>query len=58
MNEVQNQWDERYSNEEYFYGKKPNEFLKDELKKLQAGKILFPAEGEGRNCVFAATKGW
>jgi cyclopropane fatty-acyl-phospholipid synthase-like methyltransferase len=32
--------------------------LKEQLENLPAGKILFPAEGEGRNAVFAAKLGW
>ncbi len=51
-------WNERYNTKEYAYGEKPNQFFKQELEKLSLGKILFPAEGEGRNAVFAATLGW
>lgn len=51
-------WNDRYSSEEFAYGTEPNNYLKEQLKKLEAGSILFPAEGEGRNAVFAATKGW
>lgn len=51
-------WNERFGNEEYLYGKEPNVFLKQELENLSPGKILFPAEGEGRNAVYAATLGW
>lgn len=51
-------WNQRYAQEEYVYGTEPNEFLKQELSKLQPGKILFPAEGEGRNAVYAALQGW
>lgn len=51
-------WNERFAGEEYVYGEVPNVFYKQELEKLPAGKILFPAEGEGRNAVFAATLGW
>ena len=53
-----NRWDERYSNKEYAYGEAPNDYLKEQLEKLPAGKILFPADGEGRNSVFAAKLGW
>lgn len=53
-----NRWDERYSSEEFAYGTEPNNYLREQLSKLQQGKILFPAEGEGRNTVFAATQGW
>lgn len=51
-------WDNRYSSEEFAYGELPNSFLKEQLVKLKAGKILFPAEGEGRNAVYAAKLGW
>ena len=51
-------WDDRYSSEEYVYGVKPNEFLKHAIDKYKlTGKILFPAEGEGRNAVYAAKLG-
>lgn len=53
-----NRWDERYSSEEFAYGTEPNNYLREQLSKLQPGKILFPAEGEGRNAIFAATQGW
>lgn len=53
-----NTWNERYSKEEYHYGKIPNEFLKQELKNYKPGSILFLGEGEGRNAVYAATLGW
>jgi 2-polyprenyl-3-methyl-5-hydroxy-6-metoxy-1,4-benzoquinol methylase len=51
-------WNDRYSSEEFAYGTEPNNYLKEQLEKLEPGTILFPAEGEGRNAVFAATKGW
>ncbi|BDD04478.1 methyltransferase [Aureibacter tunicatorum] len=51
-------WDDRYDQEKYAYGVEPNEFFKNQLKKLNAGRALFAAEGEGRNAVFAAMLGW
>jgi 2-polyprenyl-3-methyl-5-hydroxy-6-metoxy-1,4-benzoquinol methylase len=51
-------WNERYSKNEFAYGEAPNNYLKEQLEKLNVGAILFPAEGEGRNAVFAATLGW
>ena len=51
-------WNERYSNDEFAYGTQPNNYLKDQLQKLKTGSVLFPAEGEGRNAVFAAQLGW
>ncbi|MCG1036405.1 class I SAM-dependent methyltransferase [Polaribacter sargassicola] len=51
-------WDNRYAENEYAYGTEPNLFFKESLKKYKLeGKILFPAEGEGRNAVYAAKKG-
>lgn len=51
-------WNERYSKDEFAYGEEPNQYLKEQLQKLPKGTILFPAEGEGRNAVFAAKLGW
>lgn len=51
-------WDERYNEENFAYGHEPNVLLKEILDKLPPGKILLPAEGEGRNAVYAASKGW
>jgi len=51
-------WNDRYSKEEFAYGVQPNNYLKEQLEKLLVGTILFPAEGEGRNAVFAAKLGW
>ncbi len=51
-------WNERYSNHAFAYGETPNDFLKAQLDQLKVGSILFPAEGEGRNGVYAAKLGW
>lgn len=51
-------WNDRYSKDEFAYGEQPNNYLKEQLTKLPVGKILFPAEGEGRNAVYAAQLGW
>jgi SAM-dependent methyltransferase len=51
-------WNERYRKEVFAYGQQPNNYLKEQLQKLGPGAILFPAEGEGRNAVFAAKLGW
>ena len=58
MNKLSDNWNNRYSSDEYVYGELPNEYLKEQLKKLPPGKILFPGEGEGRNAVYAAQMGW
>lgn len=51
-------WDNRYAETEFAYGKVPNKFFKKELDKLIQGKILLPADGEGRNSVYAAKNNW
>ncbi len=51
-------WNERYSKKEYAYGITTNLFLKAHLDSIPKGKILFPAEGEGRNAVYAAQQGF
>ncbi len=59
MNEAWiNRWDDRYRTEEFAYGEQPNNYFKEQLEQLNPGTILFPAEGEGRNAVFAAKLGW
>lgn len=52
-------WNERYQQEIYSYGIHPNAFLASQLNETsETGYILLPCEGEGRNAVFAAKKGW
>ena len=51
-------WDDRYGKTEFAYGEQPNNFLKEQLIKIPVGTILFPAEGEGRNAVYAAALDW
>lgn len=51
-------WDERYRDQEFAYGKEPNVFFKEWLPKFDSGNILMPADGEGRNGVYAARLGW
>jgi 2-polyprenyl-3-methyl-5-hydroxy-6-metoxy-1,4-benzoquinol methylase len=55
---MKGKWDERYSGKEFAYGEQPNKYLKEKLNEISVGKILFPAEGEGRNAVYAASLGW
>lgn len=51
-------WDDRYKNPTYAYGTEPNLFFREQLEKLRPGTILLPADGEGRNGVYAAKMGW
>ena len=51
-------WDERYGDDEYAYGTKPNTWFAEQLARMAQGRLLLPAEGEGRNAVYAAKLGW
>ena len=51
-------WDERFNQPEYVYGKLPNDFLNEHWCSLPQGNILSLGEGEGRNAVFLAEKGY
>ncbi len=51
-------WNKRFGESEYIYGKEPNAFFKSVIDGLPPGKIFIPGGGEGRDAVYAATKGW
>lgn len=51
-------WDERYGEKGFAYGDLPNDFLAANFARLPLGKVLCLAEGEGRNAVFLAEKGF
>ncbi len=51
-------WNQRYSGDEYTYGEEPNLFFRTFIDSNEPGSILLPGEGEGRNAVYAAKKGW
>jgi len=51
-------WDQRYTENETVYGNAPNQFFKSFIDHHQPGTLLLPAEGEGRNAVYAALNGW
>jgi SAM-dependent methyltransferase len=51
-------WRSVYQREEYFFGKRPNELLIDQLPFLEPGLAYFPGAGEGRDAVYAARLGW
>ncbi len=51
-------WNSRYDRPEYVYGEKPNIYFAQQLQQYKPGNILLPAEGEGRNAVYAASLGW
>jgi len=51
-------WDQRYRDEAYAFGTEPNDWFRECLAGLPAGRLLLPGEGEGRNAVHAARHGW
>lgn len=51
-------WDEKYSSEDYVYGREPNRFLEAHAAELPPGEVLCLAEGEGRNAVYLAGLGF
>lgn len=52
-------WDEKFSGENYAYGTEANDFLVSVTNKIpENGNVLSLCEGEGRNGVFLAMKGF
>lgn len=53
-------WDERFSSKDYVYGTEPNEFLQEWITshQIEGKRVLAIAEGEGRNAVWLATRGF
>ncbi|MBP5999863.1 MAG: class I SAM-dependent methyltransferase [Sediminibacterium sp.] len=51
-------WNQRYATHDTVYGKAPNQYFKSIMDSLTTGSLLLPAEGEGRNSVYAASLGW
>lgn len=55
---MQQFWDQRYAENETVYGYMPNAFFKQFIDAHRPGTLLLPAEGEGRNAIYAASRGW
>lgn len=51
-------WDQRYGEPGFAYGDAPNDYLVEVSDRLPAGRALCLAEGEGRNAVFLAERGF
>jgi SAM-dependent methyltransferase len=52
-------WDARFAAPAYLFGTEPNAFLAGALRLVPPGQsVLFVADGEGRNSVFAAEQGY
>ncbi len=56
--EQREQWNQRFSNNQYLFGTEPNAFLRSQQHLLRAGQsALAVADGEGRNGVWLAKLG-
>jgi SAM-dependent methyltransferase len=52
-------WDQRYGRDGFFYGTDPSDFLVERVADLPAGgELLCLGEGEGRNAVWLAGRGF
>ena len=52
-------WNSKFSRDGYLYGTKPNSFIASKVKLFKkGGKVLCLGEGEGRNAIFLAKKGF
>lgn len=53
-------WDQRYAEPGFAYGSEPNDFLSQNAERYlpAGGEVLSLAEGEGRNAVFLAQRGF
>ena len=59
MSDIAQLWDKKFSREGYFYGFEPNAFIASKTELLvPKGEVLCLGEGEGRNAVFLASKGF
>lgn len=50
-------WNARFDRDDYLFGKEPNAFLRREAKRLNVGRTLCVADGEGRNSVYLSRLG-
>jgi SAM-dependent methyltransferase len=51
-------WDKRYSGPGYAYGTRENDYLAEVADRIPVGRVLCLGEGEGRNAVFLAERGY
>jgi len=51
-------WDDRYNVSNYVYGTDPNDYLVEVVDRIPKGPVLCLAEGEGRNAVHLAGRGY
>lgn len=58
FNDAAATWNQRYSSQDYIFGREPNEYLQAQAELLTSGsRALCVADGEGRNSVWLASQG-
>jgi 2-polyprenyl-3-methyl-5-hydroxy-6-metoxy-1,4-benzoquinol methylase len=59
MNSPRDFWNSRFAEAEHAYGEAPNAFVQQEAWRLaEAGGVLLPGDGQGRNSVWLARQGF
>ncbi len=56
--DLKEQWNKRYQQDTYVYGRRVNDFLRKFYQLIPSGKVLCLGEGEGRNAVYLAGRGY
>jgi hypothetical protein len=51
-------WNERFASQSIDLAIEPNRFFKRFINTTRPGSILLPGEDDGRNAIYAASKGW
>jgi SAM-dependent methyltransferase len=51
-------WEERYAEPGWAYGSEPNTFVREMADRIPPGRVLCLGEGQGRNAVFLAQRGF
>lgn len=51
-------WEDRYAEAAYAYGTEPNDFVREMAERIPPGRVLCLGEGQGRNAVFLAQRGF
>lgn len=51
-------WENRYAETGWAYGAEPNDFVRECADRLAMGRVLCLGEGQGRNAVFLAARGF
>jgi SAM-dependent methyltransferase len=51
-------WDQRYAEPNFAYGSEPNDFVRECAERIPPGRVLCLGEGQGRNAVFLAQRGY